>query len=161
MTPRPQILAVLLTLALAAGAPARPPPLLINESASLPRGLYLRTPARPATGSVVALPQPPAARAYLAGLGAPAEMRLLKRVAAVGGEVVCAQAGTLRWRHGRVRVAERDRRGSRLPAWSGCRALTANEVLVVGEGPLSFDSRYFGPVPRAALEGVYVEVLRW
>lgn len=148
-------------IAALAPAPRGPAPLVVNESASLPRGLYRLTNRRPVVGAVVAFRQPPSARAYLSGLGAPADMRLLKRVTAQGGEVVCADGRTLRWPRGTVTVAARDRRGVTLPRWTGCRALAPDEALLLGDSGHSFDSRYFGPVRRPALEGVYVEVVRW
>jgi len=46
---------------------------LVNESPSVPRGLYLRQPgSAPSRGAMVALPQPPIARRYLGALGMPA-----------------------------------------------------------------------------------------
>lgn len=143
-------------------ARASPPLALINESSSLPKGLYLRSlDQAPVQGGVVAVEPPAFARRYLAALGMPASVPLLKRVAVVGGERVCRTGGELRWR-GRTAVAlPRDRRGVSLPAWSGCRRLGADELLVIGDTPTSFDSRYFGPVRRSSLVGVYVEALRW
>lgn len=140
-----------------------PPRLLINESASAPRGLYLRRDgAEPAVGRrVVLAPPTPAARRYLAGLGAPPGMRLLKRVAAVGGEPVCAARGQMMTPRGAVTASAHDRRGRPLPAWSGCRILAADELLLLGDTPWSFDSRHFGPVRRAQVQAIYVEVLRW
>lgn len=81
-------LGAVMTLPLAA---ARLPEIfLVNESRSLPRGLYVRRfNAAPDRGRLVAFVQPEAARSYLAGLGAPPDMMLLKRVAAVGGDHVC------------------------------------------------------------------------
>jgi type IV secretory pathway protease TraF len=135
---------------------------LLNESPSLPKGLYLRSlDQTPRRGDIVALEPPPAARRYLASLGMPASVPLLKRVAAVGGEPVCRGGAELRWPGRAVAALPRDRRGSALPAWSGCRRLGADELLVVGDTPTSFDSRYFGPVRRASLTGVYWEAVRW
>lgn len=142
-------------------AKAAPDPWLVNESASLPRGLYLRIPAAPALGQVVAVMPPPAARSYLAALGARPDARLLKRVAATPGERVCRKGQAMTWPRG-VRLARsRDRRGRPLPAWTGCRRLAAGEVLVLGDTAASFDSRYFGPVPSSAIQGVYREIFRW
>lgn len=148
-------------LGLAAASAARPAPLLINESHSLARGLYVRTGAAPAAGRIVAFRPPPAAQRYLHTLGAGPNARLLKRVAASGGEHVCAGPTRLVWPRGAVTRLTRDRRGARLPAWVGCRRLAADELLVLGDTPTSFDSRYFGPVRAAAVEGVYREALRW
>ncbi|TAJ68779.1 MAG: hypothetical protein EPO51_24930 [Phenylobacterium sp.] len=140
---------------------ARPAPWLVNETPSLPEGVYLRTAAVPAPGAIVAVAPPASARLYLAGLGAPAGARLLKRVAAGPGEVVCREGQRLSWSRGEVAALSRDRRGSALPGWRGCRRLGRDEFVVLGDTPTSFDSRYFGPIRRAAIEGVYVEVWRW
>lgn len=155
-------LAVVAVLGAGNAAAPRRPVVLINESPSLPRGFYLRT-GRSAIvpGDIVATRQPPQARAYLAALGMPAETRLLKRVAAVAGARVCASSGALRWPGGAVRVLRRDRRGAALPSWSGCRSLSAGELLLLGDTPTSFDSRYFGPVSGGAVVGVYRKVLTW
>lgn len=145
-----------------AAGQALPPVALVNESASLPRGLYLRqVAARPDRGVVAAAAQPPSARAYLSALGAPADMMLIKRVAAVGGDHVCRD-------HARVftpivsgPVTVYDRRGARLPTWRACRRLEADEVFLMGDTATSFDSRYFGPLQRSELRGVYRAVLTW
>lgn len=151
--------------ALVAGAAIRsrewPAPLVVNESGSVARGLYLRTAAPIAPGRLVVLAPPPAARGYLAALGAGPDARLLKRVAAIGGEFVCTRAAWLIWPRGAVVSLSRDRRGRRLVGWTGCRRLAPDELLVVGDTPTSFDSRYFGPVPRRAVEGVYRELWSW
>jgi conjugative transfer signal peptidase TraF len=142
-------------------APPAPAPMLINESRSLPRGLYLRTADPVDAGEIVALSPPAEAWPYLRGLGAGPKARLLKRVAATRGEMVCARDGNLRWPRGAVAALARDRHGATLPQWRGCRRLEWDELLVVGDTPASFDSRYFGPVRSAAVLGVYKEVLRW
>lgn len=134
---------------------------LINESPSLPRGLYLRTGAAIERGAVVAVAQPAVARAYLMRLGMPGDVLLLKRVAAVGGDPVCAGSGMVRTPGRQVRVFDRDHRDAALPAWRECRRLARGEVFLLGDTPGSFDSRYFGPVRRAEAKGVYREVLTW
>jgi type IV secretory pathway protease TraF len=139
----------------------RAPPLLINESASVPRGVYLRTDLPIAAGRLVTLTPPPPARAYLATLGAGPEARLLKRVAATEGDVACSGGGRLTWRRGQAVALTTDRRGTRLPVWRGCRRLACGEVLVIGDTATSFDSRYFGPVRSSEIRGVYREVWRW
>jgi len=155
-------LAVSLAIVADALAFSTAPPLVINESASLPPGLYRRVSALPRRGDIVAVRPPAAARAYLATLGAPRDQQLLKRVAALPGDRVCAGAEGLRWPGGVLApVAPTDRRGVALPQWRDCRRLTPDEILVLGDSRSSFDSRYFGPIPPAAVAGVYVEVLRW
>lgn len=149
-----------LTLAALMPAPSRPL-LVINESHSLPRGLYLRSFGGPARDRIVALVPPVTAQAYLTQLGAPADAQLLKRVAAGAGERVCRSGPWLTWPDGKAMALARDRRGHLLPAWQGCHRLSTDEVLVMGDTALSFDGRYFGPVRRSALGGVYREVVSW
>lgn len=147
-------------LALVAGE--GPKPALVNESASLPRGLYLRRPgADPRVGDVIAVKAPVEVRPYLVELGAGAEPLLLKRVAARGGDRVCSAAGRVVTPLRAVRARSHDRRGERLPVWSGCRRLAPGELFLLGDTLASFDSRYFGPVRRDDVAGVYREVVRW
>jgi conjugative transfer signal peptidase TraF len=149
-------LAVLGASAAASGA------LLVNESPSLPEGLYQRTgPTLPGVGDVVALDPPAGARAYLSGLGMPASAKLLKRVAATGGRTVCAGSGVIRLEGRELRARARDRRGVALPRWTGCRTLAPDEIFVLGDSADSFDSRYFGPVRHRAVAGIYREIVTW
>lgn len=135
---------------------------LVNESASLPRGLYLRGAwAAPGRGIVAAAVQPTTARAYLVALEIPHDMLLIKRVAAVGGDRVCRRGDRVTGPFGEVAAAARDGGGAILPSWSGCRTLAADEVFLLGDTARSFDSRYFGPVRRADLRGVYHRVASW
>jgi|SRR6478672_368204 len=135
---------------------------LINESPSLPRGLYLRDPEdRLRPGSIVAVRQPRSAQPYLGSLGMPGNTLLLKRVAAVGGERVCASGGILETPRRKVKALATDRRGAGLASWSGCRPLEDDEVVLLGDTPSSFDSRYFGPVSRGQITGVYLKVMTW
>ncbi|WP_293383295.1 S26 family signal peptidase [Phenylobacterium sp. SCN 70-31] len=140
---------------------AQPTPWLINETDSLPRGVYLRTAGALRIGVVVAAAPPMSARSYLDELGASADARLLKRIAAGPGEEVCRDGARVSWPRGAVVARVADRRGRALPTWSGCRRLTGDEFLLLGDTATSFDSRYFGPAPRAAIHGIYKEVWRW
>jgi len=149
-------------ITLAATSAAATGALLVNESPSLPEGLYRRTGAvQPRIGDVVAVEPPQKARAYLTTLGMPITVKLLKRVAATSGQSVCADAGEVHVNGTSLLRRGRDRQGAALPLWTGCRALQSHEVFVVGDTADSFDSRYFGPVPHAAVAGVYREVLTW
>jgi conjugative transfer signal peptidase TraF len=140
------------------GLPALPTPrpcLVWNASASAPIGLY-RVVAGPVERGDWVLVRPPtevaelaAARGYLP-LGVP----LVKRVAALGGDTVCARNGAL-FINGQeaARPLVRDRAGRPMPRWSGCRSLGAEEIFLLLPPPDSFDSRYFGPVPRTLVIG--------
>ena len=134
---------------------------LINESPSLPRGLYLRGSGEPEIGSVVALPQPVSSRAYLESLGMPADVLLIKRVAARGGDMVCREGLAVQTPVRQVEAHDRDNQGTTLPVWSGCRRLAYDQFFLLGDSPGSFDSRYFGTVDRAEITGVYRGVLTW
>lgn len=139
-----------------------PAPAILNESPSLPRGLYLRNEgAAPERGAIVTVAQPPSVRAYLARLGMPANVRLLKRVAATPGDAVCSDGRWLLAPGRMVEVRGKDRTGAALPVWRGCRRLGPDEHLLLGDTPTSLDSRYFGPVTTARIEGVYREILTW
>lgn len=135
-------------------------PVLINESRSLPRGLYLRTGTKPHRGAVVALKPPPSARDFLRGQGAPETLRLLKRVAAVAGDHVCIGPRGL--------IAPKRAAQSKLgagprlpPHLARCGPLGPDEVVVLGDTEGSFDSRYFGAVNTDDLEGVFKALWTW
>lgn len=135
---------------------------LVNESPSLPQGLYVRRVAGvPEAGAVVAVAQPPAVRRYLGALGMPGSILLIKRVAAIGGERVCRAGFEVRTPRRSVAVHLVDRRGLALPQWRDCRRLAPDEVFLLGDTADSLDSRYFGPVRSAEILGVYRVVVSW
>lgn len=85
--------------------------------------------------------------------------RFIKRVAVLGGAEVCA-TGTEIQSNGRV-IAHRqevDSEGRVLPSWEGCRVLSSDEVLLLGDTADSFDGRYWGPISRDKIEGVWLPV---
>lgn len=97
-------------------AGAMPTLALVNETRSLPRGLYLRRFSEDIRrGATAAANQPKVARAYLESLGAPPDLLLLKRVAAVGGDQVCSKEGVIT-PAGEAEVLAQDRRGAALKA---------------------------------------------
>jgi type IV secretory pathway protease TraF len=55
-----------------------------------------------------------------------------------------------------------DRAGRPIPAWRGCPTLARDEViLLMADVPASFDGRYFGPTPSAAIIGRLVPLWTW
>jgi conjugative transfer signal peptidase TraF len=133
-------------LASAAGAiPSRR--LVWNASASAPVGLYWRIDGKPARGDLVLAWAPLWAR-RLAGERhyLPMAVPLIKRVAAVDGDTVCAEEDTVKI-DGEM-VAHRralDGHGRFMPNWTGCQTLGPGEVfLLMADVPDSYDGRYFG-----------------
>lgn len=137
---------------------AKPAPRLVwNASQSAAIGLYAVDPgADPERGdTVIAWPPPTmrelaATRHYL-----PRNVPLVKRVAAVGGDYVCA-IGEAVFVDGRLAVhrLEADAKGRPLPWWTGCTLLESDQYLLLMDGvPHSFDGRYFGTVGRDAIVG--------
>jgi len=137
-------------IACLAATVARPPaPLVLwNASASAPVGLYAVTPGAPLARGDMAVAWPPLAvrdlaarRRYL-----PRGVPLVKRVAAVAGDRVCAtgRVVTVNDRTAAIRRPA-DSAGRRLPGWQGCIRLDRGAVLLLmTEAPDSFDGRYFG-----------------
>jgi conjugative transfer signal peptidase TraF len=130
---------------------------LANESLSMPRGLYLRDRTAIERGAIVTVravdvaPEESVRRHFTA----PGN-RFIKRVAAVGGDCVCAfdQRVLINGRLVAIRK-ERAEDGRELARWSGCVTLDADHVLLLGNTGNSFDGRYWGPVDRALVEGVW------
>ena len=129
-----------------------------NASASAPIGLYRVKQGRAlARGALVLAVPAPALAAFAGARGyLPAGVPLVKRIAAVAGDDVCARGAALFINHrfAAARLAS-DRKGRALPAWSGCRALQSGEVfLLMANVRDSFDGRYFGPTRASQIVGV-------
>ena len=128
-------------------APPRPR-LVWNASASAPIGLYaVGDGAEFVRGHMVIARVPvefrmmAARRQYL-----PANVPLVKRVAAAAGDEVCA-SGARVFVNGQVVAVRlgRDSAGRPMPWWSGCAELGAGEYfLLMADSAASFDGRYFG-----------------
>ena len=124
------------------------PRLLWNASASAPVGLYAVGDGAPlARGDMVIARVPDEFRMFAARRRyLPANVPLVKRVAAAAGDEVCA-AGARITVNGRAVAArlDRDAAGRPMPWWSGCALLGDGQVLLLmADSPASFDGRYFG-----------------
>lgn len=133
------------------------PRLVWNASASSPVGLYaIAAPGAPRPGDMVIAWPPAGARR----LGAqrhylPANVPLVKRVAAAGGDRVCARGDAVAV-NGRVVALRRrrDRLGRPLPRWSGCGNLAGGDLfLLTPDVAAAFDGRYFGITRRRHVIG--------
>src|SRR5258706_5407984 len=136
-----------------------------NASPSMPRGLYLLVPFPPLPGEMVMACPPP----KMACLG------VERHYTARGGPCACRSAVLLKYvvaaPRDRITVgptsvrvngvplpgsAQRDRESSGRPA-AGVKAgflLAPHHFWLAGLDARSWDSRYFGPVPKSAIRGV-------
>lgn len=135
---------------------AHPQPHLVwNASASMAVGLYRVVSGAPKRGDFVLVRVPKSIEKLAASRGyLPAGVPLIKRIAAVAGDDVCAFSGTIIV-NGKIVARQRkaDRAGRSLPRWNECRELVQGELFLLGDAPDSFDSRYFGPVTSARVIG--------
>ncbi|MBR0682866.1 S26 family signal peptidase [Roseomonas eburnea] len=131
------------------------PRIIWNASASVPLGLYAATPAGEiAHGDLVLVRPPETLAAFLTERGYVARsVPLLKHVAAMSPQVVCAEGSAITV-DGET-VAHRrtaDRLGRSLPTWHGCHRLEPGEVFLLNPAePNSLDGRYFGPLLRTSI----------
>jgi len=155
---------VLLTSAPVLHQLVKAPPVIINETVSIKKGLYIWSGDTQALkhGDIVAMPMNQRSRDYLvAKLRYPTDTMLLKRVAALPGETVCRHGEAVAAPKRAVRAERKDSAGSNLPSWQGCHTLLPTEIFLLGDHPGSFDSRYFGPVRLAEISGTYKEFRPW
>ncbi|MBN8279040.1 MAG: S26 family signal peptidase [Gammaproteobacteria bacterium] len=139
--------------------------LVYNATASAPLGWYVVVPMQEAGVGDVVLAHLPSSAARIADERhyLPESIPILKRVGAVAGQGVCVQNYILRIdRELPVRLLERDGLGRPLTPWRGCRALNSDELFLLShDSPSSFDSRYFGPIPRRLVIGRAVALWTW
>jgi len=142
--------------------------LIVNRTHSLPVGLYYWSDSPIKKGSIVLfkpnqstpLEQLGIERGYEAR-----ELPLLKRVVAVGGDVVSVSSSGVSI-NGRLLPNSapllHDEAGRPLAmAQVDHFTLGANQAFLMGVTPTSWDSRYFGPVSLARCSGSFVPVLTW
>jgi conjugative transfer signal peptidase TraF len=156
-----QALSLWITAGLAAilvSAVIQPRPLLVyNPSPSVRVGFYrIDAPGNPRRGGLVLARLPDDMRKLADQRRyVPATVPVLKVVAALSGDEVCAETGRIRINGQEVGIRQRlDRNGRPMPWWTGCVRLQSNEVFLLnGMSPHSFDGRYFGITDRASIIG--------
>lgn len=126
--------------------------MMVNQSESMPLGVYRKVSGEPIKGSLISvcltgtLRELAEQREYLR----PGEC-LIKRVAGIPGETMHLPA----WRRRQV-----DSMGRPIPQLALSDVyLKPGEYFVTGEHERSFDSRYFGAVPRIEIASVLVPVI--
>ena len=146
-------------------------PLVINVSASVPRGVYLKEKEGnlergnlvlvcPSNGAVWRLVAQ--SRSVVKGSGCGGTLApLMKEIAAVEGDTVEVTTGgvllngTLRTRTALLSFSSR---GKPLPQASS-QKIPRGELFLLGSSPESLDSRYFGTVPIRDVQGVLTRIL--
>lgn len=100
--------------------------ILLNRTPSMPIGLYVRTSDPIELGSIVTVEVHEVAHAYALEREVGPDFRLLKRVAATSGNIVCADGYQILI-DGEVRAVRsaRDSVGRPLRSWTGCVVLSA------------------------------------
>ena len=133
------------------------PRLVWNARASAPIGLYWVSPGTPVTKGDTVIAWTPdrvrrlaAERRYI-----PMNVPLVKRVAAVEGDRICAMGAVVLVNGHEVATRRKaDGQGREMPWWSGCRTLGEGEYFLLMPGvAASFDGRYFGVTERADIIG--------
>lgn len=133
------------------------PRLVWNASASAPIGLYAVSPGAeidPGDMVIARVPEPlrmmAARRRYI-----PANVPLVKRVAAAAGDEVCALRDQI-FVNGEPVAARRstDAQGRPMPWWTGCVRLQRRQLfLLMADSLASFDGRYFGVTEGRSVVG--------
>jgi conjugative transfer signal peptidase TraF len=141
------------------------PVLLFNPSTSAPRGWYLLSPDAPNRVGQYALARLPPSVARLADERRylPLGTNLLKQVAALHGDFVCADGIAVRINRRPVaHLRSEDSHHRPLTAWRGCLVLPKQQYfLLSATNAASFDSRYFGPLDGASIVGRAVPLWTW
>jgi conjugative transfer signal peptidase TraF len=124
------------------------PRLVWNASASAPIGLYAVSPGAPIDPGDMVIARVPDSWRIIAAQrrDIPANVPLVKQVAAVAGDEVCG-LGPVIFVNG-VELLQRraaDAKGRPLPWWNGCIRLRGRQLfLAMPNNSASFDGRYFG-----------------
>lgn len=134
--------------------------LVYNPSASAPIGYYwvdeFDGNSELKIGLHVVIPTPiqyrlmAAKRHYL-----PINVPLIKKVVALSGDEICRQHQTISINEKPVAVALiADKKGRKLPSWTGCFVLKNDEFFALMDANDSFDGRYLGALKMESIIGI-------
>jgi conjugative transfer signal peptidase TraF len=137
----------------------------LNITPSEPAGIYELVPGGVARGGLVLLKQPHASAASILRRYAPANLPLIKRVAALPGDVVRVTAdgvyvNGVRWPESVPLAHDAEGRPLR-PYPFGAYRVAAGELWAMSNHPRGLDSRYFGPLPEASVISRLKPLLTW
>ncbi|WIW50308.1 S26 family signal peptidase (plasmid) [Bradyrhizobium sp. 62B] len=135
----------------------RTPAFIWNASPSVPIGLYRLQTAETLYVTELVAVQPPEPLASFLDLNGylPLGLPMLKRILALPRQTVCRTGLAISVDNIAVGNArERDGHGRPLPNWQGCRVVGPAELFLMNwQSDESFDGRYFGFLPAAAVIG--------
>lgn len=136
--------------------------LLVNLSASMPRGVWWCEKGGGVGSSMVAITPPEEAVAR--GCARQGQL-LLKHVWARPGEEVCIEGRAL-YKGGApnrsISTSLLSSQGQLLRlGFQGCKVVKEGELFVLGQHPSSCDSRYFGPIKTDRIVGAITPLLIW
>ena len=142
------------------------PVFIINKSPSVPLGIYwIDRMTIPKKGDIVIIDIPESIRqlAYERKYVSKSA-KLLKPLAANGNDEICLTKDQEFKINGESfgYFLDKDADGKKMPKmFSGCEKIRTNEIGVASKKHNSFDSRYFGPVPKESIVGKAKPVWIW
>jgi len=137
----------------------------LNLTPSEPAGIYRLVPGGVKRGTLVWLHQPAGPPASVLRRYVPANIPLIKRVAALNGDSVQIEASGVRingtlWPDSKPLT--RDAEGHALYAFPfGIYRIAAGQLWVMSQHPRGIDSRYFGPVAESSVISRLTPVITW
>jgi conjugative transfer signal peptidase TraF len=137
----------------------------LNLTRSEPPGIYRVIDGGNERGSLVWLKQPAGPAALILRRYAPANIPLIKRVAAIPGDLVQLDAHGLsvnRMLWPSSAALAHDAEGRSLPTYCfGAYRVRCGQLWVMSDHPRGIDSRYFGPVSEASVISRVLPVITW
>jgi len=137
----------------------------LNRTPSEPVGIYRRVSGRAERGTLILLNQPHESAAPLLGRYLPANIPLIKRIAAIPGDVVDESARGVRvngilWPDSAPLTHDLEGRSLR-PYPFGIHRVPIGQLWVLSNHPRGLDSRYFGPVTESSVISRLVPIVTW